>query len=70
MGMCASGDIFQDKVYELLGDIELFKMYIDDILVLSKDIFEKHIGQLRIIFCRMCAEILKVNAPKCSFGLK
>ena len=22
MGMCASGDIFQDKVYKLLGDIK------------------------------------------------
>ena len=36
MGMCASGDISQDKVDKLLGDIELFKTYINDIIVLSK----------------------------------
>ena len=39
MGMCASGDIFQAKVDELLGDFEGIKTYIDDILVLGKGIF-------------------------------
>ena len=63
-------DIFQAKVDKLLGDIEGVKTYIDDILVLGKDTFEKHIEQLRIIFGRLRAAGLKVNAPKCSFGLK
>ena len=39
MGVCASGDIFQSKVDELLGDIKGVKTYIGDILVLDKDIF-------------------------------
>ena len=39
MGMCASGYIFQAKVDKLLGNIEGIKTYIDDILVLGKDIF-------------------------------
>ena len=43
MGICASGDIFQAKVDKLLVDIEGVKMYIDDILILRKDIFENHI---------------------------
>ena len=42
-GMCALVDILQAKVDELLGDIEVVKMYIDDILVLSKELFTKHI---------------------------
>ena len=70
MGMCASGDIFQDTLDELIGDIEGFKSYIDYILVLSKYIFENHIGQIRIISGRLCATGLKVDAPKCSFCLK
>ena len=37
MGICALGDIFQNKVDEPLGDIEGVKMYIDHIVVLSKD---------------------------------
>ena len=43
MGICTLGDIFQAKVDKLLIDIEGIKMYIDDILVLRKDIFENNI---------------------------
>ena len=70
MGMCASGDIFQAKVDELLGYIEGVKTYINDIIVLGKDIFENHIDQLRIIFGRLCDAGLNFNAPKFSFRLK
>ena len=70
MGMYASGDIFQAKVDEPLGDIEGIKMCINDILVLGKDIFKNHIDQMRITFGRLRAAGLKVNTPKCSFGLK
>ena len=70
MGMCASGDIFQAKVDELLSDIKGVKTYIDDILVLNKDSSEKNIEQIIIIFVRLHASGLKVNASKCSFGLK
>ena len=68
MGMCASGDIFQAKVDMILGDIEVVKTHIGDILFLSKDSFENHIEQLIIIFGRPCAAGLKVNAPKCILG--
>ena len=40
IGRCALGDIFQAKVDNLHGYIEGVKMYIDDILVLSKDCFK------------------------------
>ena len=70
MGMCASGGIFQAKVDKLLRYIEGVKTYIDDIIVLGKDSFENHIDHLRIIFGRLHAAGLKVNAPKCSFCLK
>ena len=43
MGMCVFSDIFQDKVYDLLGDTKGTKTYIGDILVLSKVSFYKHI---------------------------
>ena len=70
MGMCASGDIFKAKVDKLLRDIKGVKTNIDDILVLSKDSFENHIERLRIISGRLRTAGLKLNAPKCSFGLK
>ena len=46
------------------------RLIFDDILVLGKDGFENHIEKLIIIFGRMRAAGLKVNAPKCSLGLK
>ena len=68
--MCALGDIFQDKLDKLLCDIKGVKTYIDDILVLIKQSFSKHIYQIRVTFTRLRTAGLKVNAPKCSFGLK
>ena len=64
MGMCAPGDIFPDKLDEILGDIKGVKTYIDDILVLREDIFENHIDQMRIVFGRLFATGLKVDVPK------
>ena len=69
-GMCASVDIFQAKVDELLCDIESVKTHTDDILVLRKDCFKNHIEQLKIIFGRLSTAGLKFNTTKCSFGLK
>ena len=69
MGMCASGDIYQAKVEDIIGCIEGIKTYIDNISVLSKYILSNHIEQLRIIFDRLRTEGLIVNSPKCSFGL-
>ena len=64
MGMCASGDIIQAKVDELIDNIKGAKMYIDNLLVLRKDSFEKQIEQLRIIVVRLRGAGLNVNAHK------
>ena len=70
MGMYALEYILQDKVDKLICDIDGIKTFIDDILVLRKEILYKHIEQLWIIFCRLRAAGLKANNPKCSFWLK
>ena len=70
MGICVSGNLFQAKVYKLLGNIEGIKIYINDILVLIKDRLYNHIEQLMIIFGRLRAIGLKVNIPNGSFGWK
>ncbi len=69
MGVSCSPDIFQAKIYELLGDIEGTKAYIDDILAIKKGSFKEHLEQLDEIF-RRCQRVgLKINADKCRFGL-
>ena len=69
MGVACSPDIFQAKIYELLGDIDGTKAYIDDILVVQKGTFDEHLQQLDEIFRRCQKTGLKMNAEKCMFGL-
>ena len=44
--MMISGDMFQAKSNEFLGDINGIKSYINDILVLNKGTFTDHLEQL------------------------
>ena len=61
IGICPSGDIFQTKVDEILGDIEGVKTYIDDILVIGKGILYQHIDQTKVIFGRLRSAGIKYN---------
>ena len=70
MGMVISGDVFQSKMYDLIGDIEGVKTCINNILCIGKGSFAQHINQLGEIFRRFHKAGLKVNPAKCSFGLK
>ena len=69
MGVACSPDIFQAKIYELLGDIQGVKAYIDDILVIKRGSFDEHLQQLEEVFDRCQKAGLKMNAEKCRFGL-
>ncbi len=69
MGVSCSPDIFQAKIYELLGDIDGTRAYIDDILVIKRGTFEEHLEQLEEVLRRCQKANLKLNAEKCSFGL-
>ena len=62
--------LFQAKIYELLGDIEGTKAYIDDILVVKRGTYKEHLEQLDEIFRRCRKAGLQVNAEKCCFGLE
>ena len=50
MGMVISGDVFQAKMYNLIGDIEGIRTYIDDILCIGKSSFPQHLQQLEEVF--------------------
>ena len=69
MGVSCSPDIFQAKIYELLGDLEGIKAYIDDVLVIKRGSFDEHLVQLEEVFRRCLKAGLKLNADKCRFGL-
>ena len=66
MGICNAPDIFQVKVNNLMGDLELVCAYLDDILVISRteDEFSGHLAKLEAAFNRLSEAGLKVNAGK------
>jgi len=68
MGLSNSPDIFQEKMSSLMQDLEFVHVYIDDLLVLSKGSYEEHLAQLEIVFNKLQAAGLKVNAVKSSFA--
>ena len=61
MGVACSPDIFQAKIYELLGDIEGTKAYIDDILCVQKGNYDQHLEQLEEVFKRCRRVNLKLK---------
>ena len=70
MVMCVYGDIIQYKLYNLLVDTKLFMTYIDNILVLIKDYFQKQIDQVRFIFSKLRTYGMKYNKMYFSLGIK
>ena len=68
MGLCNSPDIFQEKMNELMSDLECIRAYIDDLLVITSASFEDHLNKLEEVLKRLQKAGLKVNAKKSFFG--
>ena len=68
MGLCNSPDIFQEKMSNLLLDLEYCRAYIDDLLILSKGDWGQHMEHLDTVLTRLEQAGLKVNAKKSFFG--
>ena len=68
MGLCNSPDIFQEKMSELLAGLDTVRVYIDDILHMTKGSFADHLEGLEKVFKRLESVGLKVNFTKSSFA--
>ena len=68
MGLCNSPDIFQEKMSELMQDLEFVRTYIDDLLVLTKGSYDDHLEKLERVLVRLQQAGLKVNAKKSFFA--
>ena len=67
MGIACSPDIFQAKMSELMVALEFVRVYIDDLLCITKGSLDDHLSKLRKVLIRLRRAGLKVNAAKCSF---
>ena len=68
MGLCNSPDIFQEKMSELMAGLEFVRVYIDDLLVITKHDWQDHLQKLSQVLDRLSEVGLKVNIKKSSFG--
>ena len=66
-GLRNSAQAFQRLMHMVLGDLDFLFIYLDDILIASKD-EEEHLHHLNILFQRLLKYGLIVNADKCSLG--
>ena len=64
MGLCNSPDVFQEKMNDLIQDLEFAQAYIDDLLVTTKGTFEDHLEKLEQVLSRFQEAGLKVNLSK------
>ena len=70
MGLCNAPDIFQEKMSELMADLEFVRAYIDDLLVITISDFQDHLDKLEQTLTRLQESGLKVNMSKCKFAQK
>lgn len=68
MGLSNSPDLFQEKMSELMQDLEYVRVYIDDLLTLTSGTFTDHLEKLDEVLSRLSAAGLKVNANKSFFA--
>jgi hypothetical protein len=67
MGIADSPDIFQGKLSELMESLEFVRVYIEDLLCISKLSLEDHLEKLEVVLRWLCDAGLKVNAAKLTF---
>ena len=68
MGIAGSPDIFQEKMSNLMANLEFVRAYIDDLLVISKESYTDHQSKLCQVLERLRKAGLRVNAPKSLFS--
>ena len=68
MGLSNSPDIFQERMMEIMQELDFVRAYIDDLLCISCDSFEDHMEKLEEIFIRIQKAGLKINANKSVFA--
>jgi len=67
MGLSGSPDIFQDRMTNLVGDLEYARAYLDDLLCLTCGTFDDHLKKLSELLWRLESAGLKINAKKSKF---
>ena len=60
MGIACAPDIFQNEMASLMEELEFVRVYLDDLLVISKGTFEDHLEKLDEVLRELMKVGLKV----------
>ena len=69
MGLASAPDIFQVRMGQLFQDMESVIVYMDDLLIIGTETYEKHMEQVDEVLTRLESKQMQVNPDK-SFWAK
>ena len=64
MGVCKSPDIFQENIFQLFEGCDMVCVYIDNVLIITKDEFTYNLKALEKYLHKFVVAALKLNAEK------
>ena len=68
MGCCNAPNIFQEEMSKLMAGLEFVRVYLDDILCITKSDYSDHLTKLEEVFHQLVAANLKINTEKSFFA--
>jgi hypothetical protein len=67
MGFGGSVDIFQAQIMDQMASLEFVRVYMDDLLIITRKTLDKHLKKMETVLIRLRDVGIKVNAAKSSF---
>jgi hypothetical protein len=67
MGFGGSAGIFQAQIMDLMASLKFVRPYMDDLLIITRAILNKHFQKMETVLTRLCNAGLKVNVAKSLF---
>ena len=67
LGLCNSLDVFQEKMNELFPGFNYIIVYIDNLLIISKTMYDDHLDKIDSVLYKLGETGLKVNAATSFF---
>jgi hypothetical protein len=67
MGFGGSANIFQAQIMDLMASLKFAQAYTDDLLIIMREVLDKHLQKMETVLTRLRDVGLKVNAAKSSF---
>ncbi len=67
MGFGGSANIFQAQIMDLMASLEFVRVYMVDLLIITRGILDKPLQKMETVLTRLRHVGLKINAAKSSF---